>query len=116
MRRRIAFLLVLLLGSPCSTAFAAATGNPTTDRLLGLPEQQRIEILGRMAHHNCVGTRAFLMGVTASGPARGTAYWSVACTTGKSYVIQINRNKTGTSFVLDCRALAGTGRECFQQF
>lgn len=113
---RILLVLALLLGSPCSAAFAAATGNPVTDQLLTLPEQQRIETLGRMAHHNCVATRAFLMGVTASGPARGTAYWSVACTSGKSYVIQINRNKNGTAFVLDCRQLAGTGRECFRQF
>jgi hypothetical protein len=116
MRGRFWLVLVLLLGGPLPMALGSTTGNPVTDRLLALPEEQRIETLGKMAHHNCTATRAFLMGVTNSGPARGTAYWSVACTNGRSYVIQINRNKSGTSFVLDCRNLAGTGRECFKQF
>ena len=39
--------------------------------------------------HGCVGTEAFPMGVTASGKAKGTAYWSVRCKDGKSYVVQI---------------------------
>jgi hypothetical protein len=98
------------------SAIAAGSGNPVTDTLLAMPEPQRTELLGRTVRHDCVGTRAFLMGVTASGPARGTAYWSVACTNGRSYVIQIDRDKKGTSFVADCRVLQGTGRECFQQF
>ena len=32
---------------------------------------------------------AFPMGVTASGQAKGYAYWSVRCKNGKSYVVQI---------------------------
>jgi hypothetical protein len=116
MRGRLWLVAALFIGGPLSTAFAAGTGNPVTDRLQALPEEQRTAMLGRMVHHDCVGTRAFLMGVTQTGRARGTAYWSVACDNGKNYVIQINRDKKGTSFVADCRVLQGTGRECFQQF
>jgi hypothetical protein len=114
-----AFLLLsaaLLAIGPIAAAVAASTGNPSTDRLLAMPEQQRIEVLARSIRRDCTGTRAFLMGVTRTGRARGTAYWSVACTNGRSYVIQMDADKKGTSFVADCRVLAGTGRECFQQF
>jgi hypothetical protein len=116
MRSRFWVMAALFFGAAFVPAFAASTGNPVTDRLLALPEEQRIATLGRLAHHNCVGTRAFLMGVTRTGTARGTAYWSVACTNGRSYVIQINRDRKGTSFVADCRVLEGTGRQCFQEF
>jgi hypothetical protein len=107
---------VLLAAGPIRPAAAAPSGNPASDALLAMPEQQRIELLGQSVRHNCVGTRAFLMGVTASGRARGYAYWSVACTNGKSYVIQIAPDKKGSAIVEDCRVLQGTGRECFQPF
>ena len=97
-------------------AWAAGVRNPTNDSLLAMPEKQRIEMLAGLTHKKCVGTRAFMMGMTPSGPARGTAYWSIACEDGHSYVIQINRDKKGTSFVADCKALEGSGRECFARF
>ena len=56
------------------------------------------------------------MGVTASGKAKGTAYWSVRCKDGKSYVVQIAPNKKGSAVVADCKVLQGTGRECFKKF
>ncbi len=56
------------------------------------------------------------MGVTASGRAKGYAYWSVGCQNGQSYVIQIRPDKKGTALVQDCKILRGTGRECFKQF
>lgn len=116
MRGPLLLLAALVAAVPSSAALAAGSGNPLTDSLLAMPEPQRIELLGQSVRHDCVATRAFLMGVTASGPARGTAYWSVACTNGRNFVIQINRDKKGTSFVADCRVLQGTGRECFQPF
>jgi len=114
--RGLLLLAALIAGCGGGAAAATSTGNPFTDRLLALPEQQRIELLAKGVRHNCVGTRAFFMGVTASGRARGTAYWSLACNNGRNYVIQINPDKKGTSIVADCRVLQGTGRECFQQF
>ena len=56
------------------------------------------------------------MGVTTSGRARGNAYWSVRCKNGRSYVVQIAPDVKGTAVVADCRALQGTGRECFRKF
>jgi hypothetical protein len=109
-------LAAVFLGAAHWVAIAAPSGNPLTNDLLAMPEDQRIAVLGKSIGHNCVGTRAFLMGVTASGRARGYAYWSVACTNGRSYVLQIAPDKRATTIIEDCRVLQGTGRECFQQF
>jgi hypothetical protein len=116
MRGRVWLLTAIFAGGSSWAALAANSGNPFSDQLLALPESQRIEILATSVRHNCVGTRAFLMGTTASGRARGYAYWSVACTNGRSFVIQIAPDKKGTAIVEDCRILQGTGRECFTPF
>jgi hypothetical protein len=116
MRASLLLLAALFAVGLIAAKAAEPTGNPFTDRLLAMPEQQRIELLARSIRNGCVGTRAFFMGVTRTGRARGTAYWSVACTNGRNYVIQIDPDKKGTSFVASCRVLEGTGRECFQQF
>ena len=116
MRGPVVLWAALVAGGASSAAIAAGSGNPVTDRLLAEPENRRIEILATLVRHNCVGTQAFLMGITASGRARGYAYWSVGCQDGHSYVIQIKPDKKGTAFVADCRVLRGTGRECFKQF
>ena len=116
MRFRIVLLAALVAGGAHGAAIAAGSGNPTTDRLLAEPESRRTEILANLVRHDCVGTQAFLMGVTASGRARGYAYWSVGCQNGQNYVIQIRPDKKGTAIVEDCRILHGTGRECFKQF
>jgi hypothetical protein len=116
MRVRGWLLAPFVLVGAVSVVQAASVRNPINDSLLSMPKDRQVEILAEMAHHNCVGTEAFYMGQTASGQARGTAYWSVACKDGHSYVIQINRDKKGTTFVADCQVLEGTGRACFEHF
>lgn len=95
---------------------AAGSGNVKNDRLLALAPGQQAQALGRSFRNGCVGVAAFPMGVTASGSAKGTAYWSVRCKSGKSYIVQIPPNAKAPAIVVDCRALQGTGRECFKKF
>jgi hypothetical protein len=116
MRRRGWLLAALVIGGAAGAVEAASVRNPVNDSLLSMPKSRQVEMLADLAHHNCVGTDAFYMGQTTTGSARGTAYWSVACEDGHSYVIQINRDKKGTTFVADCRVLEGTGRACFEHF
>ena len=115
MRGRAWVLAALFASAASGAAVAAGSGNPMTDRLLAQPENRRIQILSA-GIKGCVGTRAFLMGVTQSGRYKGTAYWSLACADGRNLAIQISADKKGTSFVGDCSMLQGTGRECFQKF
>jgi hypothetical protein len=97
-------------------AVAAGSGNPRNDRLLAMPQAQVAEALGKSFHRGCVGVEAFPMGITTSGRAKGYAYWSVRCKNGASYVVQIPPNIKMPIVVADCRALQGTGRECFKKF
>jgi hypothetical protein len=103
-------------GADWDAAWAAGSGNPTNDRLLAVPETQRARALGSSLHKGCVGVASFPMGVTETGRARGTAYWSVRCKNGRSYVVQIAPDAKGSAVAADCRVLQGTGRECFKKF
>jgi hypothetical protein len=116
MRGRGWFLATALAGGVAGAAQAADVRNPINDSLLSMPPSRQAEFLAGAVGHDCVGTEAFFMGQTASGPARGTAYWSLACENGHSYVFQIDRDKKGTSIIADCKVLEGTGHACFQRF
>ena len=118
MRGGVLLLAALLAatGAGSPHAWAAGSENPRNDRLLAAAPAERARALGNSFHRGCVGVEAFLMGVTASGRAKGYAYWSVRCKNGKSYVVQIPPNVKSPAVVADCSALAGTGRECFKKF
>lgn len=119
MRSRIVLLLaVALLTAEAGWAElqAAGSGNSRNDRLLAMSEAQRAQALGNSFHRGCVGVEAFPMGVTASGRAKGYAYWSFRCKNGKSYVVQIPPNVKSPMIVGDCSVLNGTGKECFKKF
>lgn len=109
-----AALVAAGVGSP--EVMAAGSGNARNDRLLATSEAQRAQALGNSFHRGCVGVEAFPMGVTTSGRAKGYAYWSVRCKNGKSYVVQIPPNVKSPAIVADCKALEGTGHECFKKF
>ena len=118
MRGRIVLLLAAALFTAGANwaAGAAGSGNSRNDRLLAAPEAERAVALGNSFHRGCVGVEAFPMGVTASGRAKGYAYWSVRCKSGKSYVVQIPPNIKSPMIVADCSVLNGTGKECFKKF
>ncbi len=113
---RLLALAVVLTGWLAAPVEAAGSGNPTNDKLLALSPEQQALTLARHIGHGCVGISAFPMGVTASGKAKGLAYWSVGCKDGRSFAVQIAPNKKGSSIAADCRALQGSGRECFKKF
>ncbi|HUC73438.1 MAG TPA: hypothetical protein VMS01_19770 [Stellaceae bacterium] len=117
MNARILLLAaVVASGAGWTGARAAGSQNPRNDRLMAASEAQRAQALGNSFHRGCVGVEAFAMGVTTSGRAKGYAYWSVRCKNGKSYVVQIPPNVKSPVIVVDCRALEGTGHECFKKF
>jgi hypothetical protein len=107
---------MILAGVGWSGARAAGSDNPRNDRLLALPPARQAQVLANSVHAGCVGVSAFPMGVTATGKAKGTAYWSVGCKNGKSYVVYFPRNTKGPATVFDCSVLNGTGKECFKKF
>jgi hypothetical protein len=94
---------------------AAGSGNPANDSLLAMPPDQQAKALTQ-GIKGCVGESPFLMGVTASGKAKGYAYWSVRCKDGRSFAVQITPDAKARAAAVECRALQGTGKECFKKF
>jgi hypothetical protein len=113
MLRGVFLLTGLLAVGPSLAAMAAGSGNATNDQLLSLSPDQQTAMLTK-GIKGCAGTSAFPMGVTTTGKAKGYAYWSVRCKDGRSFAIQITPDAKATA--ADCRALEGSGKECFKKF
>jgi hypothetical protein len=78
------------------------------------PEQQA-KVLTK-GIKGCVGESPFPMGVVSTAKYKSLAYWSVRCKDGRSFAVQIAPNPKAAPQVADCRALEGTGKECFKKF
>src|SRR4029077_16946886 len=114
MRRGMLLLSTLLVAGSGLTAMAAGgSGNPANDSLLAMSPDQQADMLTK-GIKGCVGTSPFPMGVTPTGKAKGYAYWSVRCKDGRSFAIQITPKAQATA--ADCKALEGSGKECFKKF
>jgi hypothetical protein len=115
MLRELVVAAVLLTGQSFGAVAAEGSGNPANDSLLALSPEQQAKALTQ-GIKGCVGESPFPMGVTASGKAKGYAYWSVRCKDGRSFAVQITPAAKARATVVDCRALEGSGKECFKKF
>jgi hypothetical protein len=116
MWRGVLLLSALMAAAgPDTAASAAGSGNPTNDRLLALPSDQQAKTLAK-GIKGCDGTSAFPMGVVSTAKFKSLAYWSVSCKDGRNFALQIAPDAKGTTQVADCKALEGTGKECFKKF
>jgi hypothetical protein len=114
MRRSVLLLAGLLAAGSGLTAIAAGgSGNSANDLLLSMPPEEQAKQLTK-GIKGCVGESPFPMGVTTAGKAKGYAYWSVRCQDGRSFAIQITPKSQATP--ADCKALEGSGKECFKKF
>ena len=114
MRSGLLLLAALLAAGSGLTALAAGgSGNSANDSLLAMSPEQQAEMLTK-GIKDCVGESPFPMGVTKSGKAKGYAYWSVRCKDGRSFAVQITPKSLATP--ADCKALEGSGKECFKKF
>jgi hypothetical protein len=113
MRCKALLLAVLLAAGSSVSAMAAEPKNEVNERLLAAPPDQQAQVLTK-GIKGCAGTSVFPMGVTTSGKGKGYAYWSVRCQDGRSFAIQIAPD--AKMAIVDCKALEGTGKECFKKF
>src|SRR5271165_5919769 len=114
MVRGMLLLAVLMVaGSGLGGLAAEGSGNSANDGLLAMSPDQQAQMLTK-GIKGCVGESPFAMGVTTSGKAKGYAYWSVRCKDGRSFAVQITPKSQATA--ADCKALEGSGKECFKKF
>ncbi len=94
------------------TAVIQDTGNPAHDRLTALDATAQAFALGQIAGEGCTGDVAFYMGTDKES----RAYWSVRCTNGRNYQIQIEPNATGSTSIVDCDVLKAVAHvSCFMK-
>ena len=104
------------------TAVEASSGKPSAvDNITHLmllketPSEQAV-FLGSAVNSvgdKCTGEKAFYSG---SG-SDNAAYWSVRCTNGAEYIVQILPDAVGSASVLECGLLkALRGSDCFKSF
>jgi hypothetical protein len=102
--------------APASTTprtTSKSTGNEANDRLLVSPKSEQALMLGKAAGEGCVGNRAFYMGIAKDR----SAFWSVGCTDGSSYEVEIAADSVGTTNILECSVLRAVAKvNCFEKF
>ena len=87
------------------------TENTAHDQLMALSDRTRILSLATIVKNGCIGTGAFFMGMASNH----SAYWSVACANGKSYVVQVAPDANGSTAVLNCAVLSRAEINCFDR-
>ena len=113
MRGRMLLLAALIAARPGISAMAEDPKNAVNERLLAASPDEQAQVLTKSIK-GCAGTSAFPMGVTNKGKSKGFAYWSVRCQDGRSFAVQITPD--AKMAVVDCKALEGSGKECFKKF
>jgi hypothetical protein len=99
--------------SSTETANIPTTGNVAHDQLLALGPNERAVALAKVVGEGCVGEYAFFMGLANDTK---NAFWSVRCTNGKSYEVQVSPDAGGSTRVLECDVLqALTKIRCFEK-
>ncbi|KTD13604.1 hypothetical protein Lgra_0896 [Legionella gratiana] len=97
-------------------ALASLTyANIASEILSSRTSDQQVQILGNIvnsAGEPCVPIKSFFQGLDLYG----AAYWNVACTDGRAFVIQIANNAAATTTIIRCSAMQSLGSPCFKGF
>lgn len=99
------------------TVTAPAFANPAHKMLSAMSGQERARAMTgflRKSGESCdSATRTFYQG----SEKNGNAHWAVACKNGRSYLVQVMNDSTGSTRILDCKVLkAVAGSECFKKY
>src|SRR5690349_7163683 len=91
------------LGMALFSTSNAHAANPANDYLLSVTPKVQAETLSKAVGEKCRGQTAFYMGLGTSGLGADKGFWSIRCTDGRSFAVQVNPD--GTSRVLECAVL-----------
>jgi hypothetical protein len=103
----MAFILLIFI----SCVYA----NIANNILLSRTSDQKTQILSNIvnsAGEECIPTRSFYQGVDIYD----AAYWDLACSNGRSFVIQISNDDQAMTTIFQCSTMKSLGAECFKRF
>jgi len=94
-------------------AFAAS--DISNNYLLSINPSGQAGALGEAVGSGCEGRAAFYMGIDETGLGKDKAFWSVRCSDGREFAVEVNTD--GTSAVFGCAASkALNSGTCFKTF
>lgn len=99
------------------TIASVAQANPAHDMISAASETKRQQALAGLlsgSGEKCGAVdRTFYQGSDKSG----NAFWNASCRGGKSFLIQVNNDRQGSTRILECKVLkAVNGGTCFTKF
>ncbi|CAM2889794.1 Uncharacterised protein [Legionella steigerwaltii] len=107
--RKSMMMLFLLAFTSCNYA------NIANSILLSRTSEQKTQILSGIinaAGEPCIPIGSFYQGLDIND----AAYWNVACSNGRSFVIQIANDAEATTTIIQCSAMKSLGAQCFKRF
>jgi hypothetical protein len=112
----LSLVMLVPAGNTAAAQRAAKPVNPASNKLENLAPAERAGVLARAVGNWCIGTETFLMGTETAGTGKGNAYWSLRCTDGSAWAIQIDPLAESTAIDCDTFKDVGAGKECFKKF
>jgi len=107
---------VFLMAIVLATFGAAAYAENDSRVLESISVSERAMALAAIVHRigrDCGEvTQAFLQGYDKED----AAYWSVSCSNGQSYNIQVQSDPNAVSRAIECGVMKSMGTECFKKF
>jgi hypothetical protein len=106
-------LLALSYLAPMATANAAVV-NGAQEYLAKQTPAMQASLLGKAVRLNCTGKTAFFMGMGTRPSDQALAFWSVKCSNGNSYAVEVAPN--GAAMAMQCSAFAANNAgQCFKK-
>lgn len=99
---------------PVPAGSASVAGCDSRSALVSMGPEQRTKELGAILNasgKSCVPSKSFYQGSDSDD----SAYWSVACTNGHAYGVQIPAQENAKARILSCDLMKAIGVECFRK-
>jgi len=106
--------LVLMVALTLSTTGAHAATNPANGYLLSIAPAAQAAMLGEAVGTGCAGRTAFYMGIGETGFAKDKAFWSLRCSDGREFEVEVDPNGSGK--IVECTVMKALhAGSCFKK-
>jgi len=101
--------------SSSASSIPHSSGNPSNDKLLGMPENGQAAMLSKATRYGCIGRDPYYMGTETRGVNKGVSFWSISCKGGGEFLIAIAPDAIGSTKVITCNMLRREPWKCYEK-
>ena len=112
--QRLVGSLALMVALTLSATVAYGATNPANDYLFSITPAAQAAMLGKVVGTGCVGRTAFYMGIGETGFAKDKAFWSLRCSDGREFEVEVDPDGSGK--VVECTVVKALhAGSCFKK-